>query len=217
MSNKYISIGGSQLTYSDSTRPPIGIPTIWFTLKPDWAIDFGNGADYKYLWENYPNLDNNQFKSILSTLSGLGWMLNYDSTGFYVPDLRGIVPIGYGTNAVRTNEVVQGGSLGNYLESRNKYHCHSFTGTAVTSGAMSANCCHRHCVQRATGTGGSCKGISCVLTTGSAIGNCAYITCTALCHTHSVTASGTIGYAGDSTYTNAKPSTIAVMWIVRYE
>ena len=106
-------------------RPPIGVPTMWFgDLPTDWAIDFGNGANYKYLWANYPELDNSEFRNILDKFVAAGHMNNYDAAGFYVPDLQGLVPIGYGTNAVRTGETTSGGNLAEYQGSQNKYHRH---------------------------------------------------------------------------------------------
>lgn len=82
-------------------RPPIGIPILWFGAKPSWALDFGNGASTKYLWATYPELNTTQFKSILDkfkTTGGSGLCADYDTSGFYVPDLRGAVIKAYGTN-----------------------------------------------------------------------------------------------------------------------
>lgn len=117
--------------------PAVGVPTLWMGPKPEWALDFGNGAATQYLWANYPKLNNDKFKGILSTLSGAGWMTAHDATGFYVPDLRGIVPVGYGTNAKRTGETYNGGgSVGTFSGSQNKYHNHgasgSFSGDAIS-------------------------------------------------------------------------------------
>jgi len=123
----------NKLNVCEEYRPAIGIPTLWFGTKPDWAIDFGNGATTKYLWSNYPKLWNDSaFKSTLQTLVNAGWMSQFDaveSGGFYVPDLRGIVPIGYGTNAKRTGEITAGGSVGTYSASSNKSHYHSMSHT----------------------------------------------------------------------------------------
>lgn len=126
----------------EQQRPAVGVPTLWLGSKPDWALDFGNGATDKYLWSNYPKLNNDKFKDILSTLSTAGWMTAYDTSGFYVPDLRGIVPVGYGISVVRAGETTSGGTVGQYLESQNKYHDHGvtkggyngsgFTGNAIT-------------------------------------------------------------------------------------
>jgi hypothetical protein len=117
----------NQVRLDEQQRPAVGVPTLWMGEKPDWALDFGNGADTQYLWSNYPKLNNDKFKNILETLSGAGWMSAYDATGFYVPDLRGVVPIGYGTNGIRTGETTSGGTMGQYLGSMNKAHVHDFT------------------------------------------------------------------------------------------
>ena len=117
----------NQVRLNEQQRPAVGVPTLWMGEKPDWALDFGNGAATKYLWANYPKLNNDKFKNILSTLSNAGWMTAADTAGFYVPDLRGIVPIGYGLNSRRTVESTNGGTLGQYIRSHNMYHAHDFS------------------------------------------------------------------------------------------
>lgn len=82
-------------------KPAIGVPTLWMGTKPDWALDFGNGASTKYLWANYPKLNSAYFKDILDhfkTTGGSGLCADYDAEGFYVPDLRGMMPRAVGTN-----------------------------------------------------------------------------------------------------------------------
>lgn len=110
-------------------RPPIGVPYFWMGSKPSWAIDFGNGASTKYLWTNYPNLNNNQFKDILTTLSTEGWMTAYDTSGFYAPDLRGMTPVGYGVTGLASRAEhgsypTGGNAVGKYLPSGILYHAH---------------------------------------------------------------------------------------------
>jgi hypothetical protein len=117
----------NQVRIAEQQRIPVGVPTLWMGPKPEWALDFGNGAASQYVWANYPKLNNQKFWDILDTLSSAGWMAARDSSGFYVPDLRGIVPIGYGTNAKRTGETTAGGNMGQYLASTNKSHYHDFT------------------------------------------------------------------------------------------
>lgn len=219
MSGTFINIGGHKLSIG-SDRPPIGIPTLWMTTKPDWAIDFGNGASTKYLWANYPALDTADFRSLLTSLATGGWMTTaYDADGFYVPDLRGIVPIGYGTNAIRTGETTAGGNLGAYSASQNKYHNHGFTGSAVTSTGMSANASHTHnlyvTTDSSTGSGTWCVTSAYVLSRKS-VSTRAAISSTSVAHTHNVTASGSVGYNGTSGAAS-KPATIGCMWIVRFE
>lgn len=97
---------------AERKKPPIGIPTMWFSSVPDWALAFDDGSG-PYDWEDYPELDNTAFKAILTTWSTAGWMTAYDGTSFYVPDLRGMFPRLAGTNAVR-NSRYAGGSLGAY-------------------------------------------------------------------------------------------------------
>lgn len=118
----------NQVRLDEQQRPAVGVPTLWLGPKPTWALDFGNGATTKYLWSNYQKLNNQKFWDILDTLSGAGWMTARDSNGFYVPDLRGIVPIGYGgPNRKRTGETTSGGDMAEYKASANKSHVHDFT------------------------------------------------------------------------------------------
>ena len=207
----------NQVRLDEQQRPAVGVPTLWLGSKPDWALDFGNGAGTQYLWANYPKLNNDKFKSILSTLSDAGWMTAYDAAGFYVPDLRGVVPVGYGTNGRRTGETTSGGTLGQYLASQNKRHVHgnslsvtnsTHTGTTVVS-AWKRNY----------------GGVSGVFLQGSA----AYLNNYGEANEHygdnyqvpfSLTTGVSVGitnaYEGASGQAS-KPATIACMWIVRFE
>lgn len=201
---------------------PVGVPTIWMGEKPDWAIDFGNGASTQYVWDNYPQLDNDDFKSILTTLSNNGWMEAYNEVGFYVPDLRGIVPIGYGTNAIRTSETTAGGNLGAYIASANKSHNHTVEshthgwGTYRITGSYTASqLTHKNASVTATGAfRGGDNGTQSGTTDSS--GNSKII----LFDTNYGGKSGSSGASAPSTTTQgtvAKPPTIGCMWIVRFE
>jgi len=102
----------NQAVLVEQQKPAVGVPTLWMGTKPDWALDFGNGAATKYLWANYPKLNNAKFKDILDhfkTTGGSALCADYDATGFYVPDLRGMMPkvVGssgksYGHDAITT-------------------------------------------------------------------------------------------------------------------
>ena len=198
-------------------RPPIGVPTMWFgDLPTDWAIDFGNGANYKYLWANYPELDNSEFRNILDKFVAAGHMNNYDAAGFYVPDLQGLVPIGYGTNAKRTGETTSGGTLAEYQGSQNKYHRHgkgdyriqgslsTFRDGTVASGGEMINGALKWRVDTASysanATSGSGAGRSIILDTDLSSG---------------AGWTGNSGYEGSSGQAS-KPATIACMWILRF-
>ena len=218
-------------------KPSIGVPTIWFGNKPDWALDFGNGSSTQYLWANYPELNNLQFKDILTTLSTAGWMTAYDTNGFYVPDLRGIVPIGYGTNAKRTSETTAGGSLGSYSASTNKSHDH----TASSSSSSSSSSGSSFSGNNIYGSFGFTSKSDCYLTvryvdgcfgtwnqtirsvadyTSSSTGaGTVYFSATpsgtvTTTTTTTTTTSTTVNAAGGNT---SKPASLAVMWIVRFE
>lgn len=122
LSNKTIAFGDNTMTDVASTnttqtltnktidgddntiyeyKPAIGVPTLWMGTKPDWALDFGNGAATQYAWADYPKLNTAYFKDILDhfkTTGGSGLCADYDATGFYVPDLRGLMARTVGTN-----------------------------------------------------------------------------------------------------------------------
>lgn len=190
---------------ADLSKPPIGIPIQWFTDLPEWALDFGNGASTQYLWSNYPNLNNDEFKAILTTLSNNGWCSAYDSSGFYVPDLRGIVPIGYGTNARRTTESCIGGNIGAYSASSNKAHTHNTNWTYDTG----AFWMQRYTTDPVYGVWKK------LLISGYNWGT--------FKHEDDGATNGYIYYMEGSVPTNSngasasKPSTIGCMWIVRFK
>lgn len=109
--------------FSGEFRPPIGIPTFWFSSLPDWAIAFDDGSG-PYDWDDYPELDNATFKAMLTIWSNAGWMSAYDGTSFYVPDLKGLFPRISGTNAIRST-VYAGGNLAAYLAHQFQIHVHN--------------------------------------------------------------------------------------------
>lgn len=210
----------NQVRLEEQQKIPVGVPTIWMGPKPDWALDFGNGAGTKYLWSNYPKLNNDKFKSILSTLSDAGWMTAHDTEGFYVPDLRGIVPIGYGgPNGKRTVETTSGGNLGAYLRSQNLYHAHSANATSLAgdnkTGKFSIDVSSSG-VARTSGhsgvfgspTYGNNRAIADYTGTSWTPGTINF----SMTPTGTVTAS--INAEGGAM---AKPPTIAIMWIVRFD
>lgn len=210
----------NQVRLDEQQKPAVGVPTLWLGPKPTWALDFGNGAATQYLWANYPKLNNDKFKNILDTLSGAGWMTARDDTGFYVPDLRGIVPIGYGgANSRRVEEATSGGNLAEYTKSQNKSHSHpanetSLVGTKATgsfkidvntwdvgrtsglSGVFKTNSAsNTRAIADYTGPGQGSKGVNFEMTPEGKV-------------TASIKSDGAA---------MAKPPTIGCMWIVRYE
>lgn len=192
-------------------RPPIGIPILWMADKPDWALDFGNGASTKYLWSTYPELNNALFKSILTKHYNNGSCQNYDNEGFYVPDLRGLVPIGYGTNAVRTGETTSGGTLGQYLASQNKYHSHN-KGTMQIQGNFTASGINSAYTGIVQGDNGIFKNNQVSGANVVANQNAVYM------NQCIFKASG--GWSGSTSSDGgdiAKPPTMGCMWIVRFE
>lgn len=215
----------NQVRLTEQQRPAVGVPTLWLGSKPDWALDFGNGASTKYLWSNYPKLNNDKFKGVLTTLSTAGWMTVHDDAGFYVPDLRGVVPVGYGTNAVRTGETTNGGAApGAYLASQNKYHNHSasssFSGDAI-SGSVRRNT--GSLTEPLANTSGwtSSGALSAINQSTSKSYQVESSSANRLVGINfSATPSGTVstsvGYNGSSGQAS-KPATIAVMWIVRFD
>ena len=212
----------NQAVLTEQQKPAVGVPTLWMGTKPDWALDFGNGAATQYLWANYPKLNNAKFKDVLTTLSTAGWMSAYDASGFYVPDLRGVVPIGYGTNAVRAAETLNGGSVGGYSGSQVKYHNHgssgSFSGNAI-SGQVARN---DSTVPMSNGAWTQSGALSVLqhsttqaYSTNTNTANRTYgIKFSA---TPSGTVSVTVNYNTSDTKQASKPATIGCMWIVRYE
>lgn len=103
-------------------------PTIYPGSVPAWAIDIGKHDTYSFT--DYPGLENDQFKSVIESLSAFGasWTAG---TGFTAPDLRGISP-GVYTLAV----------AGSYLAHGSGQHSHA-SSTVVLSLAT-ANSSHNH-------------------------------------------------------------------------
>ena len=211
----------NQVRLDEQQRPAVGVPTLWLGPKPTWALDFGNGASTKYLWANYPKLWNDKFTDILSTLSSAGWMTAHDTSGFYVPDLRGIVPIGYGgPNGKRTAESTNGGaSVGAYLRSQNLSHGHSANATSLSGNTetggfsidVSASGVARtsnHSGVFASPTYGSNRAIADYTGTAWTPGAINFSM------TPSGTVTASINASGEAM---AKPPTIACMWIVRFD
>ena len=202
-------------------RPPIGIPFFWMADKPDWAIDFGNGASTKYLWTTYPELNNDMFKSILTKHYNAGSCQNYDNEGFYVPDLRGLVPIGYGTNAVRTAFTLNGGSSpGAFSESQNRYHRHDKGDYRIT-GWLS------HWRLNSTGYNGERSNGALQMYQDSYYSVANNVIGSDFSGSWSIyfdtNLNGGAGFVGNSGWSHtdskrtAKPATFAGMWIVRFE
>lgn len=217
----------NQAVLTEQQKPAVGVPTLWMGTKPDWALDFGNGAATQYLWANYPKLNNAKFKDVLTTLATAGWMSAYDASGFYVPDLRGVVPIGYGTNAVRTAETLNGGAVGDYSGSQVKYHNHGVTkggsgSSGFTGTAMSGQVSKSDNPPVANG-GWTSSGALSVLTKSMSqsydINNNSGTRAYAIkfSATPAGTVSVTVNYNTSDTKQASKPATIGCMWIVRYE
>lgn len=111
--------------FSHEYKGAIGIPQMWFSELPDWALAFDDGSG-PYDWEDYPELDNEDFKEMLTIWSSAGWMPVYTETHFYVPDLKGLFPRISGTNAIRSS-VYAGGNLAAYLAHQFEQHQHNHT------------------------------------------------------------------------------------------
>lgn len=110
---------------AESKKPPIGIPTMWFTsVVPDWAIAFDDGSG-PYDWVDYPEFDNATFKAMLTIWSTAGWMSAHDETSFYVPDLQGMFARIAGTNGVYGSGIHAGGSVGDYTAHQLQDHGHN--------------------------------------------------------------------------------------------
>lgn len=203
----------NQVRLEEQQMPAVGVPTLWMGAKPDWALDFGNGAATKYLWSNYPKLNNTRFKGILSTLSTAGWMTAHDDSGFYVPDLRGVAPIGYGTNAKRTDHTYNGGSsVGTWTPASGHYHTHNRGSMEI---ATTAGIRLIHDSASGTVNNGPFTYTS-VGTTGATGSSDSIISLT---FKASNSWSGSTSGPGGSTDTKmaSKPGAVACMWIVRFE
>ena len=102
-------------------------PSIYPGSVPDWAIDIG--AHDTYSFEDYPGLDNDKFKGVISSLSAFGASVGESS--FTAPDLRGISP-----------GVFSAAVAGSYLAHGNGQHGH--IGSTVTLSLAAADCYHSH-------------------------------------------------------------------------
>lgn len=63
-------------------------PSVYMGPVPSWAIDIGAGDTYSF--SDYPGLDNDSFKGIISAMSDFGASVGVGV--FTAPDLRGISP-----------------------------------------------------------------------------------------------------------------------------
>lgn len=102
-------------------------PSIYPGSVPDWAIDIG--AHDTYSFEDYPGLDNDTFKGVISSLSAFGASVGESS--FTAPDLRGISP-----------GVFSAAVAGSYLAHGSGQHSHA--GSTVTLNLAAANSVHNH-------------------------------------------------------------------------
>lgn len=110
----------------DRGKTVLGIPSIWPGACPSWAIDIGAHGEYD--WTDYPELDNELFKSFLTANSDFG--ASYDENGFTAPDLRGISPAVWASGA------------GTFLASDAGQHSHSWGSTSVSTDSVSVS--HGH-------------------------------------------------------------------------
>jgi hypothetical protein len=133
----------------DRGKTVMGYPSIWPGEDvPSWAIDIGSHDEYD--WEDYPELDNELFKSFLTANADFG--AEYDETSFTSPDLRGISP------AVWTS------GAGAFLASNAGQHGHVWGSTSVSTNSMSPSHDHtgswsheahnHYCPPRTFSTGG---------------------------------------------------------------
>ena len=114
----------------DRGKTVMGYPSIWPGEDvPSWAIDIGSHDEYD--WEDYPELDNELFKSFLYATRGFGsdgWQEGSET--FTSPDLRGISP------AVWTS------GAGAFLASNAGQHGHVWGNTSVSTDSVSPS--HDH-------------------------------------------------------------------------
>lgn len=110
----------------DRGKTVLGYPSIWPASVPDWAIEIGTHETYT--WEDYPVLDNELFKSFLTACSDFG--ASYGETGFTSPDLRGISPAIWASDA------------GAFLVSNAGQHSHVWGSTSVSTNSVSVS--HGH-------------------------------------------------------------------------
>lgn len=134
----------------DRGKTVMGYPSIWPGEDvPSWAIDIGSHDEYN--WEDYPELDNELFKSFLTSCADFG--AEYDETSFVSPDLRGISP------AVWTS------GAGAFLASNAGQHGHVWGSTSVSTdskspshdhtGSWSHEAHNHYCPPRYFSTGGT--------------------------------------------------------------
>ena len=103
-------------------RPPIGIPTFWFTsVLPDWALDCTDGAGYDFA--TYPELDNEHFKQFLADFTDFDSA--DDTTTFDMPDLKGMFGRLAGTNGIYGAGIHVGGAVGGYTAHQFEIHAHN--------------------------------------------------------------------------------------------
>jgi hypothetical protein len=133
----------------DRGKTVMGYPSIWPGEDvPSWAIDIGSHDEYT--WEDYPELDNELFKSFLTSCADFG--AEYDETSFTSPDLRGISPAVWASGA------------GAFLASNAGQHGHVWGTTSVSTNSMSSSHDHtgswsheahnHYCPPRTFSTGG---------------------------------------------------------------
>lgn len=114
----------------DRGKTVMGYPSIWPGEDvPSWAIDIGSHDEYA--WEDYPELDNELFKSFLYACREFGsdgWQEGSET--FISPDLRGISPAVWASGA------------GAFLASNAGQHGHVWGSTSVSTDSVSVS--HTH-------------------------------------------------------------------------
>ena len=137
----------------DRGKTVMGYPSIWPGEDiPSWAIDIGSHDEYN--WEDYPELDNELFKSFLYATRGFGsdgWQEGSET--FTSPDLRGISPAVWASGA------------GAFLASNAGQHGHVWGSTYVRTdpvspshdhtGSWSHEAHNHYCPPRYFSTGGT--------------------------------------------------------------
>lgn len=113
---------------AEAHKPPVGIPTFWFTsVLPDWALDCGDGAT-GYEFNDYPELDNEIFRQFLADFSDFASA--DDTTTFDMPDLQGMFMRLAGTNGIYGTSYYIGGEVGDYQTQQLQYHTHHHSGSS---------------------------------------------------------------------------------------
>ena len=114
----------------DRGKTVMGYPSIWPGENvPSWAIDIGSHGEYT--WEDYPELDNELFKSFLYACREFGsdgWQEGSET--FISPDLRGISPAVWASGA------------GAFLASNAGQHGHVWGTTSVCTDSVSVSHLH---------------------------------------------------------------------------